>query len=522
MNDFPILTTLGVVPFIAALFVAALPRGRELLAKQVTFVVTLVMLALTIAMALAFDPDSASTFQFVDSTPWIKQFGISYAVGVDGIALVLIALAVCLAPIVVLAGWNDADENTRHRPQTYFALLLALLGCIVYVFAATDLFLFYVAFEVMLVPVYFLIGMFGRGQRTYAAVKFLLYSLFGGLLLLAALIGLYVVSVRELGTGTFDWNLLAGMPIDPETQKILFVGFFIAFAIKAPMFPVHTWLPDAAASGTPATNTLLVGVLDKVATFAMLRMVLPIFPDASEWAAPFVVLLAVVSIVYGALVAIGQTDINRLIAYTSVSHFGFIILGIFAFTQIGGAGSMIYMVAHGLSAAALFIGAGYLMQRRGSSLIPAFGGVQRTAPILAGLLLFAGLSGLAMPGLASFVGELTVLIGSYPRWPVAAVVAVIGIVLSALYVLIMYQRVAQGPETEGVKGMRDALPREVVAFAPIIVLTVAVGVFPKPVFDVVNPAIERTLSFVGAEQIEPDVPVDEVDSAGAPTEGESD
>jgi len=241
----------------------------------------------------------------------------------------------------------------------------------------------------------------------------------------------------------------------------------------------------------------------------MLRLVLPIFPDASEWAAPFVVLLAVVSIVYGALVAIGQTDMNRLIAYTSVSHFGFIILGIFAFTQIAGSGSVVYMVAHGLSTAALFIGAGYLIQRRGSSLIPSFGGVQRVAPLLAGFLMFAGLSGLALPGLASFVGELTVLIGSYQRWPVAAVVAVIGIVLSALYILIMYQRVAQGPETENVRGMRDALPRELIAFAPIVALTLAVGIFPKPVFDVVNPAIDRALSYVHVDPVEPDVPIEE-------------
>ena len=506
MNDFPFLTTLGVLPFVAAAVVAALPRGRELLAKQVTLAVTVVMLALTIVMALNFDADSPEPFQFVESTTWIKQFGISYSVGVDGMALVLIALAACLAPVVVLAGWNDADDNERHRPQTYFALILALLGTIVYVFAATDLFLFYVAFEVMLIPVYFLIGMFGRGQRSYAAVKFLLYSLLGGLVLLAALIGLYVVSANELGTGTFDWTALAGMPIDEDTQKLLFAGFFFAFAVKAPMFPVHTWLPDAAASGTAATNTLLVGVLDKVATFAMLRLVLPIFPDASQWAAPFVVLLAVVSIVYGALVAIGQTDMNRLISYTSVSHFGFMILGIFAFTEIAGSGSVVYMLAHGLSTAALFIGAEYLIKRRRSSLIGAFGGVQRVAPLLAGLFLFAGLSGLAMPGLASFVGELTVLIGSYPRWPVAAVVAVIGIVLSALYILIMYQRVAHGPASDGVKGMRDVLPRELVAFAPIIVLTVAIGVFPKPVFDVVNPVIERTLSYVDVQPIEPDVP----------------
>ncbi|MEO8105912.1 MAG: NADH-quinone oxidoreductase subunit M [Actinomycetes bacterium] len=520
MNDFPVLSVLGLLPFAAALVVAVLPSGRELLAKQIALAVSLIMLGLTVAMALSFEPDAAEPFQFVEKTPWIEHFGISYALGVDGIALVLIAMAVSLAPVVVLAGWNDADDNERHRPQTYFALILALLGCIVFVFAATDLFLFYVAFEVMLVPVYFLIGMFGRGQRTYAAVKFLLYSLLGGLLLLAALIGLYVVSAQELGTGTFDWTLLAGMPIDADTQKILFAGFFFAFAVKAPMVPVHTWLPDAAASGTPATSTLLVGVLDKVATFAMLRLVLPIFPDASEWAAPFVVTLAVISIVYGALVAIGQTDMYRLIAYASVSHFGFMILGIFAFTEIGGSGAMVYMVAHGLSTAALFLVAGFLVKRRGSSLIPSFGGVQRVAPLLAGFFLFAGLSSLAMPGMASFVGELTVLIGSYQRWPVAAAIAVIGIVLSSLYVLIMYQRVAQGPETENVKGMRDAVPREVVAIAPIIALTLAIGVFPKPIFDVVNPAIERTYSFLQVDPVEADVPVGDVTTDDAASEGE--
>jgi NADH-quinone oxidoreductase subunit M len=520
VNDFPVLTTLGVLPFVAAAVVAALPRGRELLAKQITLAVSVVMLALTVAMALSFDPDAAEPFQFVEKTPWIEQFGISYALGVDGIALVLIAMAVSLAPVVILAGWNDADDHERHRSQTYFALILALLGCIIFVFAATDLFLFYVAFEVMLVPVYFLIGMFGRGQRTYAAVKFLLYSLFGGLLLLAALIGLYVVSAQELGSGTFDWTLLAGMPIDADTQKILFAGFFFAFAIKAPMVPVHTWLPDASASATPATSILLVGVLDKVATFAMLRLVLPIFPDASEWAAPFVVILAVVSIVYGALVAIGQTDMYRLIAYTSVSHFGFIILGIFAFTELGGSGSTVYMVAHGLSTAALFLVAGYLVKRRGSSLIPSFGGVQRVAPLLAGFFLFAGLSSLAMPGLASFVGELTVLIGSYQRWPVASAVAVIGIVLSSLYVLIMYQRVAHGPETENVKGMRDVVPRELVAFAPVIALTIAIGVFPRPLFDVVNPAIDRTLSYLQVEPVEPDVPVGDVAASDTAADGE--
>jgi len=300
VTDFPWLTVLGVLPLVGAAVVAVLPSGRELLAKQLALAVSLVMVGLVVVMALQFDAEADTAFQFTESHVWIERFGISYALGVDGIALVLIAMAVVLVPIVILAGWNDADDNERHRVQTYFALLLALEGAIVFVFAATDLFLFYVAFEVMLFPVYFLIGFFGGAQRTYAAVKFLLYSLFGGLLLLAALIGLYVVAVRDLGQGTFDLMTLTGLDIDPTTQKWLFAGFFFAFAVKAPMVPVHTWLPDAAAAGTPATSTLMVGVLDKVGTFAMLRLCLPLFPDASEWAAPFIVTMAVLGIVYAA------------------------------------------------------------------------------------------------------------------------------------------------------------------------------------------------------------------------------
>ena len=505
MNDFPWLTTLGVVPLVGAAVVAAVPKGREVLAKQLALAFSLVALVIVVVMALQFDANSSAPFQFVESHTWIAQFGISYAVGVDGIALVLLALLASLVPVVILAGWHDADAG-RHRVQTFFALFLALEASVVFVFAATDLFLFYVAFEVMLIPVYFLIGLYGGAQRTYAAVKFLLYSLLGGLILLAGLISLYVVSARELGQGTFDVTALAGLDIDPTTQKWLFAAFFFAFAVKAPMFPVHTWLPDATAAGTPGTNTLVVGVLDKVGTFGMIRLCLPLFPDASQWAAPFVVILAVVSVIYAGLVAIGQTDMNRLVAYVSVSHFGVIVLGIFAFTTLGGSGSTFYMVAHGLSAAALFLTVGFLVRRRGSAQIGHYGGVARVAPLLAGVLLVAGLSSLAMPGLAGFVGELTSLVGAYPRWPVAAVIAVLGIVLSALYILQMYKRVAQGPETENVKGLVDLLPREAWAVAPILALTIVAGVFPQPIFNVVNPAVERVLEQVGAPPIEPSVP----------------
>ncbi len=492
----PWLTVLGVVPLVGAVVVAALPKGRELLAKQIALGVSVLVLALTVAMALQFDA-AGPTFQFVESHEWIPAFGISYSVGIDGIALVLIAMATVLVPLVILSAWHEADGANRPV-KVYFALILALETLMIGVFAATDLFLFYVFFEVMLIPVYFMIGMFGGPQRSYAAVKFLLYSLLGGLLMLAALIGLWVVSARELGSGTFDYTVLSDLPIDVGTQKMLFLGFFFAFAVKAPLWPFHTWLPDAASESTPGTAVLLIGVLDKVGTFGMIRYCLPIFPDASRYYAPVVVGLAVVGIVYGALVAIGQTDMMRLIAYTSLSHFGFIALGIFAFTSQGQSGSTLYMVNHGFSTAGLLLVVGYLVSRRGSKLISDYGGVQKVAPLLAGTFLVMGLGGLALPGLSTFVSEILVLIGTYTRYPAAAVVATLAIVLAALYILIWFQRVATGPASDSVKGFRDLGGRELLAVVPLAVILVAVGFYPKPVLDVINPAVSSTLEQVGA------------------------
>ncbi len=440
----------------------------------------------------------AADFQLGFSYSWIPSFGVNFAMGLDGIALVLVALSTSLVPIVLLAGWDDAD-GARGSVKGYVALILVLEAAMIGVFAATDVFLFYVFFEAMLVPVYFLIGRYGGARRNYAAVKFLLYSLFGGLLMLASLIGLYVVSADQLGTGTFDFTALAGLTIDPDTQKWLFVGFFIAFAIKAPLVPFHTWLPDAAAESTPGTAVLLVGVLDKVGTFGMLRYCLELFPEASTWATPLVIALAVIGIIYGALLAIGQQDIKRLIAYTSVSHFGFIALGIFVMTSRGQSGSALYMVNHGFSTAALFLIGGFLISRRGSRLIDDFGGVQKVAPVLAGTFLVAGLSSLALPGLSSFVSEFLVLQGTFERYPWIGVVATLGIVLAALYILLMYQRTMTGPTPEVVKEkVVDLRGREVLAIAPLLVVIVALGFYPKPVLDVINPAVDRVMIAVDA------------------------
>ncbi len=506
MASFSWLTTIGLVPLVGALVLMLLPASNKKLAKQLALFFSAVPLVLVILMALQFDANSTAEFQFVESYSWIPSFGISYQLGVDGISLILIAMSVILVPLVILAAWNDADESKTGSVKGYFALFLILETFMIGVFAATDVFLFYVFFEAMLIPVYFLIGRYGGPGRQYAAVKFLIYSLVGGLLMLVALIGLYIASANELGVGTFDFTTLTNLNMDPGTQKLLFLGFFIAFAIKAPLFPFHTWLPDAASASTPGTAVLLVGVLDKVGTFGMLKLCLPIFPAASVFYAPVIIALSVIGIIYGALLAIGQTDIKRLIAYTSISHFGFIGLGIFAMTTQAQSGSTFYMLTHGFSTGALFLIAGFLMTRRGSRLVADYGGVYRVAPILAGMFLLAGLSSLALPGMASFVSEFLVLVGSFEKYTVAAVIATFGIVLAALYILWLYQRTMTGPVKAGCEKMSDLKGREALAIIPMIVLLIALGVYPKPALDVINPAVDRVMVQVGATDPPPTIP----------------
>jgi NADH-quinone oxidoreductase subunit M len=504
--NYPWLTTLMVVPLVGSIIVALLPRGRALLAKQVALIFSIATLVITILMALNFSADSTERFQFVESHSWIPAFGISYAVGIDGISLVLIALAATLVPIVILAGWNDVDEGSRGSVKGYFALILVLEALMIGVFAATDVFLFYVFFEVMLIPTYFMIGRFGGPQRSYAAVKFLIYSLVGGLFMLAALIGLYVVSAQMTGTGTFDFGVLVGLDIDPDVQKLLFLGFFLAFAIKAPLWPFHTWLPDAAAEAKPGTSVLLIGVLDKVGTFGMIRYCLEIFPDASQFYAPIVIALAVIGIFYGALIALRQHDMKRLFAFSSMSHFGFITLGIFVFTSQGQSGSVVYMVAHGLSTAALFLTAGFLMARaHGSSLISDYQGVNKAAPVLAGFFLIAALSSLALPGLVSFVGEFLVLLGAFERYMWVGAIATLGIVITAAYVLRLYQKTMTGPLKPSLEGMPDLRGREVTALVPIAALSIVLGFFPAPLLNVINPAVDQVMSIVGTTDPEPTI-----------------
>ena len=485
-----------VLPILGGILVALLPKGSPALAKQVALVVSLLVLAVGVVVALAFDPAAPGPFQLASSWSWIAAWGVSFSLGVDGISLVLVLMTVVLVPVCILAGWLDAEQGAGSV-RGYFAWILVLEGLVLGVFLATDVFLFYVLFEAMLVPMYFLIGRYGGAQRQYAAIKFFLYSLAGGLVMLVALIGLWIVSADQLGSGTFSYQALVGLDIDPMLQRWLFLGFFVAFAIKAPLWPLHTWLPDAAAEAPPSSAVLLVGVLDKVGTFGMLRLCLPLFPDASKYFTPMVIVLSLIGIVYGALLAIGQTDLKRLIAYTSVSHFGFIALGIFAMTSQGQSGATLYMVNHGFSIAALFLVVGFMATRRGSRMVEDFGGVQKVAPVLAGLFLVGGMSSLALPGLNSFVSEFLVLAGTFTRYPLVAVVATVGIILAALYILLMYQRTMTGPVREGVAGMPDLRAREVVAMAPVIAIIVALGFFPQPMLDVINPSVDQTMTVLG-------------------------
>jgi NADH-quinone oxidoreductase subunit M len=489
-----LLTSMGALPLLGALLIAFLPAANTKLIKQAAFVISLLVAGVGISAALGFDINK-SGFQYVEKYSWIPALGINYQLGVDGISLILILLSVILVPIVILAGWNES-ENGRFSVKTFYVLILILETMMIGVFAATDVFLFYVFFEAMLVPVYFLIGGYGTGARQAAAVKFLLYSLFGGLLMLASIIGIFVISGNQIGR-TFDIEALSTLQIDSTTQNFLFLGFFIAFAIKAPLWPMHTWLPDAAKSATPGTSVLLLGVLDKVGTFGMIRYCVELFPEASKTFTPLIITLSVISILYGAFLAIGQKDIKGLIAFTSISHFGFITLGIFAMTTQGNSGATLYMLNHGFSTAALFLTAGWMISRRGSSTISEFGGLQRVTPILAWSFFIAGMSSLALPGLSSFVSEFLVLVGTYTRYPVAAIIATFGIILAALYILIPVQKALHGPTTPGNENLPDLNKREIAAIAPVIAVIIALGFYPKPALDIINPAAQATITKAG-------------------------
>lgn len=528
MNDLstlPWLTILIVIPLAAAAIIWLVPALHRV-ARQVGLAVSLLVLAGFVVMATGFDTGAAGDIQLVEQAQWIPQLGVSYALGVNGLGLAMIGLAVLLVPLALLAGWREQlvvpeGAVVARRQMGFVTLVLALEALMIAVFAARDVFLFYVVFEAMLVPVYFLIGNYGGPRRRHAAVKFLVYSLASGLIMLVG-----VVAVGILGPGGPEGYLidtLAGTDFGLWAERWLFISFFIAFAVKAPMWPVHTWLPDAAQQASPGTSTLLVSVLDKVGTFGMLALCLPLFPEASQWAAPVIIVLAVISILYGALLAVGQRDIMRLIAFTSVSHFGFIVLGIFVREEVALTGAMLYMVAHGVSTAALFLISGFLTQRAGTQQIPDFGGMQRVTPVLAGTWLVAGLATIALPGLSGFLPEYLVLLGTFRVNIVAAVFAVVAVIIAALYILLPYQRIFTGPPNEILAATPDLGGREKWVVGPLVAAMLALGLVPAPVLDVVRPvaeqaAIEQPSSLETAQTGALDGPADVDDGAATPAE----
>ncbi|MBC9733003.1 NADH-quinone oxidoreductase subunit M [Nocardioides marmotae] len=561
MSDFPWLTVLVAVPLIGAVVVAALPRAD--LAKLVGLAVSVLTLGVGVAVALQYELDGG--MQLTETHEWIAEFGVHYALGVDGLSLLMVLLTVVLVPIVLAYSWSQADEESGAGARSFFAWTLALEALSLAVFLATDVFLFYVVFEATLIPAYFLIGGFGKAGRSAAAVKFLMFQLGGGLVLLASVVGLYVVSAQA-GQPSYLQSDLAALDMSTSAERWIFAGFLIAFVIKAPLFPLHTWLADTTEKATPGTSVLLVCVLDKIGTYGMLRFCLELFPGASQWATPLVVTLALISIVYGALLAMGQDDLLRLVGLTSLSHFGFITLGIFVFSSQGQSGAILYMVNHGLGTAALFLTAGYVIERRGTSLISRMGGMERLAPVLAGMFLIAGLATLSLPGLSPFISEMLVIIAAFDyAWWVGAV-AVTGIVLAAIYVLWTYQRVMTGPDplpagaagaagehlddpahrepaghgtdaptgggattatatrpavgtTGAVAVPRDLRPREVAVLAPLVVGLVAFGFYPMPLFDVANPYVEDLMAEIEVADDAPAVPpgttVEHDDAEGA-------
>src|SRR5574340_1130461 len=433
MSTVPLLSLLWLLPLVGAGLIIVLPAGQPRLAKWAGLAVSLGVLAVAVTITVGFDSTATGAqWQFVESYSWIPSFGAGYRLGVDGIAVVLVLLAAGLVPLLMLAGWNDGDRaddpqratSARWRSSggersrgahAYAALTLTVESMVLVSLVSLDILLFYMFFEAMLIPMYFMIGGFGDSpRRSQAALKFLLYNLFGGLIMLAAVIGVYVVTAQH-GTGTFDFRkvVAAFSPgstlVDPGVLKALFLGFMFAFAVKAPLWPFHRWLPGAAVEATPASAVLMMAVMDKVGTFAMLRYCLQLFPEASAYFAPLIITLSVIGVVYGALLAIGQTDVMRLIAYTSISHFGFIILGIFAMTSQGQAGSTLYMVNHGISTAALFLIAGFLVSRRGTRLIASFGWLQKVDLVMAGTFLLAVLATPSLSRRSLFVSMFLVL-----------------------------------------------------------------------------------------------------------------
>jgi len=470
-----LLSAVTFVPALGAVLVALLPRRLSGAHRMAGLVITLLALALSVPLWFGFDGDSAD-MQFEEFARWLPTLGVGYHVGVDGISLMLVLLTTFLTPIALASAWHAIADRTKEFVITMLLLETGMLG----VFVSLDLFLFFVFWEAMLIPMYLIIGVWGGDNRIYAAIKFVLYTMVGSALMLVAILSLYYQHGAATGAYTFDVLSLARWVMPPGLgQNLMFLAFALAFAIKVPLFPFHTWLPDAHVQAPTAGSVILAGVLLKMGTYGFLRFCLPLFPDASMEFAPLVFTLAVIGIIYGAWVSTVQPDLKKLVAYSSVAHLGFVMLGLFTLTQQGMVGGVIQMINHGLSTGALFLMVGMIYERRHTRLIAQFGGLWKVIPAFSALFLVVTLSSVGLPGLNGFVGEFLVLLGAFQVSFWLAALAASGVIFAAVYLLWMYQRVIFGEVThEENLQLSDLSPREWALLVPVLIFIVWIGVAP--------------------------------------------
>jgi NADH-quinone oxidoreductase subunit M len=488
---FPYLTTIVLLPAVAAVVVAALPGSRPRLCRLVGLGTALAVLGLSVAMAARFQVGVAG-FQMLSRHRWIAALGISWNLGVDGISLFLVLLCAVLFPLAL------GGAGAREDPKGFVAWMLVLEAACLGSFLSLDLLVFFLFFELTLVPVYFLIGHWGHQRRQYAAIKFFLYTLLGSAFLLVGILGLVFVHQRQTGVVTFDLLQLASTALSGSTGVLLFLAFTAAFAVKAPVFPLHTWSPDAYASAPAAGSVVLAGVMAKLGTYGIVRFDLTLFPKASSTLAPLLLTLGVVGILYGAAVAAVQRDLKRLVAYSSLAHLGFIVLGLFAFTRQGLSGGVLQMVNHGIYTAALFLLIGWIYERRRTWQIPELSGLQKAVPVMAAAFTVFMLASIGLPGLNGFVGEFLILIGTFVAHRWWAVLGATGVILAAVYLLWAYKRVFHGSPDPQSSLMADLGWREGLVVVPLVALVVFLGVYPRPVLDRIGPSANAVVARVHA------------------------
>jgi NADH-quinone oxidoreductase subunit M len=485
-----LLSLITFLPLFGAVALLAFPK-RDGVIRTVTVALTSVVFFLSVKALVGFETNAE--MQFVKHVPWFPSLGISYKVGIDGLSLWLVLLVTLTMPITVLSAFRAVTDRVKEFHVCMLLLETAMIGA----FVALDLFLFYVFWEMMLIPMYFLIGMWGGERRIYATIKFFIYTMIGSLLMLVAILFLVYVNKQQTGIMTFELSSLVGVQLTSAQQWLVFLAFALSFAIKVPMFPFHTWLPDAHVEAPTAGSVILAGVLLKMGGYGFLRFAMPMFPEAAMRAFPLIVGLALIGIVYGALVAMVQRDVKKLVAYSSVSHLGFVMLGLFVLNTEAVEGAIYQMLNHGISTGGLFLLVGVIYERRHTRMIDDFGGLAKSMPVYATVFMIITLSSIGLPLTNGFVGEFLILLGAFAAKPLYGVLAATGVVLGAIYMLWMLQRVFFGPVKHAVnEGLKDLTPREIAVFAPLIALIFFMGVYPKPFLSRMEPAVNKFISEV--------------------------